>query len=50
MLLYGQLFKVGFLKPVESGNHLVGLSLCGNPVRLGIAEGYVDNDKLHYSI
>ena len=49
----GEVFKgagwnIDFSQPIESGDPLVGVSLCGNEVLLGITEGYVDEaDKSH---
>ncbi|MDI9419645.1 MAG: hypothetical protein GX228_09825 [Firmicutes bacterium] len=39
-------WKLDFSQPVESGDPLVGVSLCGNSVLLGITEGYVSADQL----
>lgn len=41
-------WKIDFSQPPESGDPLVGISLCGNSVLLGITEGYVAADKLPY--
>lgn len=41
-------WKIDFSQPLESGDPLVGVSLCGNSVLLGITEGYVTADKLPY--
>ena len=39
-------WKIDFWQPPESGDPLVGVSLCGNSVLLGITEGYVADDCL----
>lgn len=39
-------WKIDFSQPPESGDPLVGVSLCGNSVLLGITEGYVSGDQL----
>ena len=41
-------WTVDFLQPPESGDPLVGVSLCGNSVLLGITDGYVSDDQLPY--
>ena len=41
-------WNIDFSQPIESGDPLVGVSLCGNEVLLGITEGYVNEaDKCH---
>ena len=41
-------WNIDFSQPMESGDPLVGISLCGNSVLLGITEGYVsDNQMTH---
>lgn len=39
-------WKIDFWQSPESGDPLVGVSLCGNSVLLGITEGYVTDDCL----
>lgn len=39
-------WNVDFSQPPESGDPLVGVSLCGNSVLLGVTEGYVSDDQL----
>ena len=39
-------WNVDFSQPPESGDPLVGVSLCGNSVLLGITDGYVADDQL----
>lgn len=39
-------WNIDFTQPLESGDPLVGVSLCGNSVLLGITEGYVTDDLL----
>ena len=41
-------WNIDFSQPPESGDPLVGVSLCGNHVLLGITEGYVSDDQLPY--
>lgn len=41
-------WHVDFSQPPESGDPLVGVSLCGNAVLLGVTDGYVaDHDIPH---
>ena len=41
-------WTIDFSQPPESGDPLVGVSLCGNSVLLGVTDGYVsDNQLLH---
>ena len=37
---------IDFSQPPESGDPLVGVSLCGNSVLLGVTEGYVPEDQI----
>ena len=39
-------WNIDFSQPPESGDPLVGVSLCGNSVLLGVSEGYVTNEQL----
>ena len=39
-------WNVDFSQPPESGDPLVGVSLCGNSILLGITDGYVSGDQL----
>lgn len=41
-------WNIDFSQPPESGDPLVGVSLCGNSVLLGITEGYVADDHIQY--
>lgn len=41
-------WNVDFSNPPESGDPLVGVSLCGNTVLLGITEGYVAPEARDY--
>lgn len=41
-------WNIDFSQPWESGDPLVGVSLCGNSVMLGITEGYVPGDQLSH--
>lgn len=41
-------WNIDFSQPPESGDPLVGVSLCGNSVLLGVTEGYVTDDQLPY--
>lgn len=41
-------WKVDFSQPPESGDPLVGVSLCGNAVLLGITDGYVADHQIPY--
>lgn len=41
-------WNIDFSQPPESGDPLVGVSLCGNSVLLGITEGYVTDEQLPY--
>ena len=38
-------WNIDFSQPPESGDPLVGLSLCGNSVLLGVTEGYVADER-----
>lgn len=42
-------WQMDFSQPPESGDPLVGVSLCGNAVLLGIAEGYVTAEQRPYA-
>jgi predicted metalloenzyme YecM len=35
-------WHIDFVQPPESGDPLVGVSLCGNSVLLGVTEGYME--------
>ena len=39
-------WNIDFSQPPESGDPLVGVSLCGNSVLLGVTEGYVPDSQL----
>ena len=39
-------WNIDFLQPMESGDPLVGISLCGNSVLLGVTDGYVSDDQI----
>lgn len=39
-------WQIAFSNPPDSGDPLVGVSLCGNVVLLGITEGYVADNML----
>lgn len=39
-------WKIDFSQPWESGDPLVGVSLCGSAVLLGVTEGYVSDSQL----
>lgn len=41
-------WQVDFSQPPESGDPLVGVSLCGNSILLGIADGYVPDGQRPY--
>ena len=41
-------WNIDFSQPPESGDPLVGVSLCGNSVLLGVTDGYVSGDQLPY--
>ena len=41
-------WNIDFSQPPESGDPLVGVSLCGNSVLLGVTEGYVTDEQLPY--
>lgn len=41
-------WKIEFSQPIESGDPLVGVSLLGNFVLLGITEGYVEAEDLKH--
>ena len=41
-------WNIDFSQPPESGDPLVGVSLCGNSVLLGITDGYVPGGQLPY--
>lgn len=41
-------WNIDFLQPPESGDPLVGVSLCGNSVLLGVTDGYVTTEKIPY--
>ena len=39
-------WDIDFSQPPESGDPLVGVSLCGNSILLGVTEGYVADEQL----
>ncbi len=39
-------WNIDFSQPWESGDPLVGISLCGNSVLLGVTEGYVSDNNI----
>ena len=39
-------WDIDFSQPPESGDPLVGVSLCGNSVLLGVTDGYVSDNQL----
>ena len=39
-------WNIDFSQPLESGDPLVGVSLCGNSVLLGVTDGYVSDDQI----
>ena len=39
-------WNIDFSQSPESGDPLVGVSLCGNSVLLGVTDGYVSDDRL----
>ena len=41
-------WNIDFSQPWESGDPLVGVSLCGNSVLLGVTEGYLSDNQLPY--
>ena len=41
-------WHIDFSQPPESGDPLVGVSLCGNAVLLGVTDGYVADHQLAY--
>lgn len=41
-------WNIDFSQPPESGDPLVGVSLCGNSVLLGVTDGYVADDHIHH--
>ena len=41
-------WNIDFSQPRESGDPLVGVSLCGNSVLLGITDGYVSDNHIPY--
>lgn len=41
-------WNIDFSQPPEGEDPLVGVSLCGNSVLLGVTEGYVAADKISY--
>lgn len=41
-------WNIDFSQPPESGDPLVGVSLCGNSVLLGVTEGYVANEHIQH--
>ena len=41
-------WNIDFSQPPESGDPLVGVSLCGNSVLLGVTDGYVTDNQLPY--
>ena len=41
-------WNIDFSQPPESGDPLVGVSLCENSVLLGITDGYVEDELIRY--
>lgn len=41
-------WNIDFSQPPESGDPLVGVSLCGNSLLLGVTDGYVPHDHIPY--
>lgn len=41
-------WSIDFSQPPEGGDPLVGVSLCGNSVLLGITDGYVTDDHIQH--
>ena len=41
-------WNIDFSQSPESGDPLVGVSLCGNSVLLGVTDGYVSDDQIPY--
>lgn len=41
-------WNIDFSQPPESGDPLVGISLCGNSVLLGVTEGYVADEHIQH--
>lgn len=41
-------WSTDFSQPPESGDPLVGVSLCGNSVMLGVTDGYVSDEQIPY--
>ena len=41
-------WNLDFSQPLESGDPLVGVSLCGNSVLLGVTEGYVSDEQISH--
>ena len=39
-------WNVDFSQPPDSGDPLVGVSLCGNSVLLGVTDGYVSDNQI----
>ena len=39
-------WDIDFSQPPESGDPLVGVSICGNSVLLGVTDGYVPDNQL----
>lgn len=42
-------WQIDFSQPRESGDPMVGVSLCGSSVLLGVTEGYVSADQIPYT-
>ena len=41
-------WSIDFSQPWECGDPLVGISLCGNSVLLGVTDGYVSSNHIPY--
>ena len=41
-------WNVAFSQPPDSGDPLVGVSLCDNSILLGITDGYVTDDQIQH--
>lgn len=46
-LCYGQLTNVGAYKWRAHGKHLSGAPLCGNPVKLGLRNNYLEESRFN---
>ena len=46
--MFGENANQEYTEPPERGDPLVGVSLCGNSVLLGVTDGYVTTEKIPY--